>query len=90
MKDPTDQFGESYWKSRYRRIERKAGWIFLIAGAVMLLAYSLREALQSLRVITFERFAVALMVVGGAAVLLSFIRERIHQHREDPYKDVKR
>ena len=90
MKDPTDEFWERYWKSIYRRIERKTAWVLIIAGVAMLVAFALHEAIQSLRVITFEKIAVALIVIGGVLLLMSLIRERLHQYRVDPYRDVKR
>jgi len=90
MKDPTDEFWERYWKSIYRRIERRAAWVFIIAGTAMLVAFALHEAIQSLRVITFEKIAVLLVAFGGALLLISLIRERICERRVDPYRDVKR
>jgi anti-sigma factor RsiW len=90
MKDPTDEFWERYWKSIYRRIERKTAWVLIIAGVAMLVAFALHEAIQSLRVITFEKIAVLLIAIGGVLLLISLIRERLHQYRVDPYRDVKR
>lgn len=90
MKDPTDEFWERYWKSIYRRIERKSAWVLIIAGMTMLVAFALHEAIQSFRVITFEKIAALLVAIGGVLLLISLIRERVHQYRVDPYKDVKR
>jgi len=90
MKDPTDEFWERYWKSIYRRIERRAAWVLIIAGAAMLVAFALHEAIQSLRVVTFEKIAVLLVAIGGVLLLVSLARERINQRRVDPYRDVKR
>ena len=90
MEDPTDAFWERYWKSVYRRIERKTAWVLMIAGAVMLVAFALHEAIRSLRVITFEKIAVLLFAAGVVLLLVSLIRERFHQYRMDPYRDVKR
>ena len=52
MKDPTDEFWEVYWKSLYRRIERRIAWAVLL--------------------------------------LISVIRERVHHHKVDRYKDIER
>lgn len=90
MKDPSDEFWDRYWSGIYRRIERKAAWVFIIIGVTMLVAFALHEAIQSLRVITFEKIAVLLVAIGGALLLLSLIRERIHAYRVDPYRNVKR
>ena len=90
MKDPTDEFWEGYWKSIYRRIERKAAWWFVIIGAVMLFTIKIYEILQNFGRLTFEKLAIIVFVVGAVFLLISVVRERIHQHKTDKYKDVQR
>ena len=90
MKDPTDEFWEDYWKSIYRRIERRTAWIFIIAGALMLIAYELYRSVLSFGKITFEKVALVLFVVGGILLIVSVVRERAHQYKTDRYKDVER
>ena len=90
MRDPTDEFWDGYWRSLYRRIERKAGWLFIILGAAMLVTYGAYRIVQSFGTITFEKVAIAVFLIGVVLLLISVIRERIHQHKTDPYKKVKR
>lgn len=90
MKDPQDEFWDLYWKSIYRRLERRTAWVFMIAGIAMLVAYELYRAFSSFGRITFQKVALIVLVVGGVLLLVSVVRERIHQYRSDPYKDVKR
>lgn len=90
MKDPQDEFWELYWKGIYRRLERKTAWIFMIAGIVMMLGYQGYRVVRSFSGITFENVALILFVVGIILLLVSVVRERLHQYRSDPYKDVKR
>ena len=90
MVDPTDAFWERYWRSVYRRIERKAAWVLLLSGAVMLAVFAIQQFVRSLRWITFEKVAVILLAAGFALLLVSLIRERCHQYKTDPYRDVKR
>jgi anti-sigma factor RsiW len=90
MVDPTDAFWERYWRSVYRRVERKTAWVLMLAGAVMIAVYALRQAIESFHRVTFETIAVLLFAAGFVLLLVSLIRERCHQYKNDPYKDVKR
>jgi len=90
MRDPTDEFWEGYWKSLYRRLERKAAWIFVMAGAALLIGYELYRGIRYFGNITFEKFALVVLGVGFVLLLVSVIRERVHQHKVDRYKSVER
>lgn len=90
MKDPTDEFWEGYWKSLYRRLERKTAWIVMLIGAVMLVTRILYEAASNFGRITFEKVAIVLFAAGAVLLLISVIRERVHHHKVDRYKDIER
>jgi hypothetical protein len=90
MKDPADVFWESYWRSIYRRLERSIGWIFLVAGGLMLVLYALYQVIPTFKRITFEKIAIVVFVLGAVLLLVSVIRERIHQHKVDRYRDIQR
>jgi len=90
MKDQTDAFWEQYTKSLYRRLERKTAWIFIVAGAVMLVGYELYRDIVSFGKLTFEKAALVLFVLGAVLLLVSVIRERIHQYRGDKYSKIER
>ncbi len=90
MRDPTDEFWDSYWKSLYRRMERRVAWIFIAIGAVMFLLYAAYEIIRSFNEFTWEKVALALVLIGVLLLLISVVRERVHQYRIDRYKNVKR
>ena len=90
MKDQTDEFWDSYRKSLYRRLERKTAWIFIIVGAVMLIGYELYRSVASFGKITFEKAALVVFAVGALLLLISVIRERLHQYRGDKYSKIDR
>lgn len=90
MKDPQDEFWEYYWKSIYRRLERKAAWIFVIVGICMITGYELISAIQNFGRITFQKVALVVLLIGIIMLVVSVVRERLHQYRSDPYRDVKR
>jgi predicted anti-sigma-YlaC factor YlaD len=90
MKDPQDEFWEHYWKSIYRRLERKAAWIFVVVGICMIVGYELTRAVQNFGRITFQKVALVVFLIGIIMLVVSVVRERLHQYRSDPYRDVKR
>jgi predicted anti-sigma-YlaC factor YlaD len=90
MKDPTDEFWEVYWKSLYRRLERRIAWIIMLIGAIMLIVYQLYQAASNFGRITFEKVALVLFAAGAAMLLISVVRERVHHYKVDRYKDIER
>lgn len=90
MKDQTDEFWEQYTKSLYRRLERKTAWILIIVGAVLLVGYEIYRAVVSFGAITFEKAALVLFALGAVMLLVSVVRERIHQLRGDKYSKIDR
>ncbi len=90
LRIPDDEFWEGYWESVYRRSERGAGFILLIAGAVALLGLGLYRAVTSPRFLTVEGISIALVLIGLAVLFISVARERYHESRNDPYRKVQR
>jgi anti-sigma factor RsiW len=90
MKDQTDEFWENYRKSLYRRLERCIAWIFIVVGAVMFAGYALYQAVGSFGRLTFEKLALIVFAVGALLLLVSVIRERLHQYRGDKYSKIDR
>lgn len=90
MKDQTDEFWESYRKSLYRRLERSIAWVLIIVGAVMFAGYALYQAFGSFGKLTFEKLALVVFAVGALLLLVSVIRERLHQYRGDKYSKIDR
>ena len=90
MNDPTDEFWKRYWRGIYRRVERRAAWIFILVGAVILPGYEIYRAVRSFGAITIEKIAILILLAGIVLLLVSVLRERIHQHKTDRYKDIVR
>jgi predicted anti-sigma-YlaC factor YlaD len=90
IRDPMDDFWERYWKSIFRRLERKIGWILLILGAVMIAGWQIYHAVTDFGRITFGKVALVVLIAGALILLVSVIRERIHQYRTDRYRDIMR
>lgn len=85
-----DAFWKDYWKSVARRTERRAGFILLIAGVVAMLAYMLYRVLRSPELRSYEGVSVAVVLLGLIVIFISVARERYHEHKHDPYREVER
>ena len=56
----------------------------------MLAGYEFYMAVGSFGKITFEKVALVVFAVGALMLLISVIRERIHQYRGDKYSKIER
>ena len=90
IRDPQDDFWEVYWKKLFRRFERKTGWLLMIAGAVLVVLYALWKGVTDFGEITFMKVAAIVIAAGFVILLISVIRERLHQYKTDRYKDIER
>lgn len=90
IRDPQDDFWEAYWKSLFRRSERKTGWLLLIAGAALVVLYALWKGVTDFGEITFIKVITIAVAAGFVILLISVIRERVHQYKSDRYKDIER
>jgi predicted anti-sigma-YlaC factor YlaD len=90
VRDPQDDFWEVYWKKLFRRLERKTGWLLMIAGAVLIVLYALWKGVTDFGEITFMKVVTIAVAAGFVILLISVIRERIHQYKSDRYKDIER
>jgi hypothetical protein len=90
IRDPQDDFWELYWKKMFRRLERKTAWILIITGAVLMVLYALWKGITDFGELTFTKVVTVIVVAGFVILLISVVRERIHQYRTDRYKDIER
>jgi anti-sigma factor RsiW len=85
-----DAFWKDYWKSVSRRTERQLGFMLLIAGVVALLLYLLYRAARSPELWSYEGVSIAVVLLGLIVIFISVARERYHEHKHDPYREVER
>ena len=90
LRAPDDEFWKGYWESVYRKSERRTGFVMLLAGILAIAGYVVVGALRSPALLTYEGISVSLIVVGLLVIFVSVVRERIHEHKHDPYKEVER
>lgn len=81
--------GGTVWGDVNKRITRPSGWIFLVIGVVMFLAYAVYTFIQS-PMDLFEKLATGFVVIGFIVLLASVALERIRSYKTDPYKGVEK
>jgi hypothetical protein len=91
---PPEEVWERYWESVYNQLERGVGWILVSIGAIVLAGYGLWEFVASLLEDTsapwFLKLALFSLLIGGAILLFSVIREKLFTRGRDPYREVQR
>jgi hypothetical protein len=94
LRKPPEEVWSSYWTSVYNRAERGLGWILASVGAIVLLSYGLWKAfwgiVEDTGMPSFLKLAILAVIVGGAVLLVSVVREKLFTRTRDPYKEVQR
>jgi hypothetical protein len=90
LRDPEDEFWDSYWNGLYRRMERGAGFFFVIAGVVALILYGIVRAVTSPKFLTVGGLSTAAVLIGFLILFLSVARERYYERKNDPYRRVRK
>lgn len=90
LRVPDDEFWKGYWESVYRRRERGVGFVLLIAGLLALAGYGIFRAVTSPSLLTYEGISILVILVGLVVIFVSVVRERYHESRNDPYREVER
>lgn len=89
LKAPDEEFWARYWDSLLHRLERGAGFVLMVAGIVAVLVFVIYHAVTSPEFLTFKGLSIAAILLGLVVIFLSVVRERYHESKSDPYKEVK-
>jgi hypothetical protein len=92
-KDPAPETWDRYWMSVYNRTERKIAWLLMLAGAFVLAAWGLWEAVPHLlrdlwndsSVPVPVRVAVVAAALGAILLVVSVLREQLSARGKDRY-----
>lgn len=88
LRPPDEEFWRSYWRSLYRRMERGTGFLLVIIGTIVVLLFGIYKAVTSPEFLTLKGLSITAILVGLVIVFLSVVRERYHEQKTDPYKEV--
>lgn len=91
---PTEEMWDRYKRMPLHRAERGIAWTLIAAGAGILAATSLWlwiESMVASDLPLFVKIAIGSVMVGGALLIVSILRERWHMSKHDPYsREVER
>jgi len=91
IREPGDEVIAAFWRSLYSRIERGTGWVLVIAGALLVLAYGGYEFVRNPGMSVILKVGIASAAVGFVVLFVSVLRERLKVARVDRYsKEIER
>jgi ferric-dicitrate binding protein FerR (iron transport regulator) len=79
----------SVWDRVNARVNRRVGWIFLVAGVIIWLGYG-SYVFATSPVSGWEKLGTGAVAIGILMLLASVIWERLRELETDPYRDVHR
>jgi len=90
LRAPDEEFWANYWRGIYRRLERGFGFVLLIVGMIVIGGWGVYEAVTSPDFFTIKGMSITAVLLGLVIIFLSVVRERYHESKDDPYKEVER
>jgi len=89
-----EMYWDEYWTHVYNKIERGISWILVSIGAILVLAYSLYQAMDEFFHNPAEplimKIGVGVLILGMIVLFISVIREKLMVRTVDKYRSVKR
>ncbi|MEJ2720493.1 MAG: zf-HC2 domain-containing protein [bacterium] len=89
LKAPDEEFWARYWDSLLHRMERGTGFLLMVGGIIAILLFAIYKAVTSPDFLTFKGLSIGVILLGLIVVFLSVVRERYHESKSDPYREVK-
>ncbi|MCA9731347.1 MAG: hypothetical protein H6696_03530 [Deferribacteres bacterium] len=94
FKEPAKEVWDMYWLNTYNRLERGVAWVLFSLGAILIAAFVvynfITQFLQDSNVPGVLRWGIAFVALGGAALFVSVLREKLFTRKNDPYKEIDR
>jgi len=94
LKNPGEEVWKAYWASIYNRLERKAGWILMSIGGMILLffgGYKLVEGIiQDPSIPLVFKIGILTFLAGIVMLLVSLMKEQIFVYKKERYKEVEK
>ncbi len=94
LKNPANEFWDSYWLGIYNRIERGIAWIAISIGAVIFFVYvsieTVKYFVNDTQTPELVKFGIGILIFGILLLLYSVIREKFTSSKKDHYKEIQR
>ena len=92
FKQPPEETWDRYWAGVYSRLERGLAWILISIGATVVLAIAgygaVMKFLEDTATPLGVKLGVGALLLGGAILLVSVLREKLVMRKSDKYKEV--
>jgi ferric-dicitrate binding protein FerR (iron transport regulator) len=92
--NPPEEVWDRYWIGVYNRIERRAAWILVSLGAMVVLFFAGYKAAASLladaQTPWLVKGGILALLAGGVILFVSVLREKLFTRKTDKYKEVER
>ncbi|HHJ52203.1 MAG TPA: hypothetical protein ENJ89_03320 [Caldithrix abyssi] len=89
-----EMYWDEYWNHVYNKIERGISWILVSIGAVIILAFSLYQAMSDFFSDPAEplslKIGTGIFVLGMIVLFVSVLREKLMVKKVDQYRRIKR
>ena len=83
-------YQRSVWDQVNAKVTKRAGWILLIVGWIILTAFGAYAFFTDFEVDNWEKWGAGLLWAGILTLFTTVIWERYKESGNDPYKDVQR
>lgn len=94
LKNPGDEFWDSYWVNIYNKLERGFAWVLILISGMILVGYGVYEAVSQLLVETelpsIIKLSIFALLIGVGILIYSLLREKIATGKRDKYKEIQR
>lgn len=80
---------QTVWGEVNRRLTRPVGWVLVLVGAAIVVAYGAYAYLTGADAL-WEKLATSAIVVGLGMLLLSTFIDRYHDLKTDQYREIQR
>ena len=94
IQKPKDEVWKAYWSSVYNRLERKAGWIFFSIGLIVLFSLGIYELINQMfqdeTTPLIIKLGIMSVMLGGAILLISVIKEQLFTRKRQRYKEIEK
>ncbi len=89
-----EMYWDEYWNHVYNKIERGISWILVSIGTMIVLAYSMYQAMNDFFTDPKEplplKVGMAVLVLGMVVLVVSVLREKFMVRKVDKYRRIKR
>ena len=94
FKQPPEETWDRYWAGVYSRLERGLAWLLISIGTAVVLAIvgyaAIMKFLEDTSTPLAVKLGVGALLLGGAVLLVSVLREKMVMRKTDKYKEVTR